>query len=76
MLAGGTKVGPQRIVEKLVPKKPSRRTGRGAGRQRDFLLMPRLPMSLRHSYFKEDLGLVVDFAICTIVFVGVKLARR
>jgi hypothetical protein len=41
-----------------------------------FLLMPRLPMALRHSYFKEDLGLVVDFAICTIVFVGVKLARR
>jgi len=31
---------------------------------------------MRHSLFREDLGLVVDFLICTLIFVGVKLTRR
>jgi hypothetical protein len=41
-----------------------------------FVLMPHLPPVMRHSLFKEDWGLLVDFAICTIVFVGVKIMRR
>lgn len=41
-----------------------------------FVLMPHLPSVMRHSLFKEDWGLLVDFAICTIVFVGVKIMRR
>jgi hypothetical protein len=47
-----------------------------AGNAIYFLLMPHLPRGMRHSLFKEDWGLVVDFAICTIIFVGVKIGRR
>lgn len=47
-----------------------------AGNAIYFLLMPHLPHGMRHSLFKEDWGLLVDFAICTIIFVGVKIARR
>jgi hypothetical protein len=47
-----------------------------AGNAIYFLLMPHLPQGMRHSLFKEDWGLLVDFAICTIIFVGVKIARR
>jgi len=47
-----------------------------AGNAIYFLAMPRLPAALRHSFFKEDLGLAVDFVICALIFVGVKLARR
>jgi hypothetical protein len=41
-----------------------------------YLLRPNLPLVARHSLFAEDWGLVVDFAICTAIFVGVKIARR
>jgi len=47
-----------------------------AGNAIYFLLMPHLPAVMRHSLFREDWGLLVDFAICTVVFVGVKIARR
>lgn len=47
-----------------------------AGNAIYFPLMPHLPAVMRHSLFKEDWGLLVDFAICTIIFVGVKIARR
>ena len=47
-----------------------------AGNAVYFLLMPHLPLVMRHSLFKEDWGLLVDFVICTIIFVGVKIARR
>ncbi len=47
-----------------------------AGNAIYFLLMPHLPRVMRHSLFIEDWGLVVDFVICTIVFVIVKIARR
>jgi hypothetical protein len=47
-----------------------------AGNAIYFLLMPHLPLAMRHSLFREDLGLVVDFAVCTIIFVAVKIARR
>jgi hypothetical protein len=46
-----------------------------AGNAIYFLLMPHLPRGMRHSLFKEDWGLLVDFAICTIIFVGVKIGR-
>ena len=46
-----------------------------AGNALYFLLMPHLP-ALAHSLFKEDWGLLVDFAICTVIFVAVKYARR
>jgi len=47
-----------------------------AGNAIYFLLMPHLPAIARHSWFKEDWGLVVDFLFCTVIFVAVKLARR
>jgi len=47
-----------------------------AGNAIYFLLMPHLPPAMRHSLFKEDWGLLVDFAICTVVFVVVKVSRR
>jgi hypothetical protein len=47
-----------------------------AGNAIYFVLMPHLPRVMRHSFFKEDWGLLVDFAICTIIFVGVKMIRK
>ena len=47
-----------------------------AGNAIYFLLMPHLPLAMRHSLFKEDWGLVVDFAVCAVVFVAVKISRR
>ena len=47
-----------------------------AGNALYFLLMPHLPALARHSLFKEDWGLLVDFAICAVIFVAVKYARR
>ena len=47
-----------------------------AGNAIYFLLMPHLPPAVRHSWFKEDLGLVVDFGICTAIFVAVKVLGR
>ncbi|MGB9235840.1 MAG: hypothetical protein WCC04_15630 [Terriglobales bacterium] len=47
-----------------------------AGNALYFLVMPHLPRAMRHSLFREDWGLVVDFAVCAIVFIIVKVARR
>jgi hypothetical protein len=47
-----------------------------AGNAIYFLLMPHLPSGARHALFKEDWGLLVDFAICTLIFAAVKYARR
>ncbi|MBZ5656124.1 MAG: hypothetical protein LAO56_12705 [Acidobacteriia bacterium] len=47
-----------------------------AGNAIYFLLMPHLPTPIRHRLFKEDLGLLVDFCICTVIFVAVKYTRR
>jgi hypothetical protein len=47
-----------------------------AGNAIYFLLMPHLPHGMRHAMFKEDWGLLVDFAICTILFVAVKIGFR
>ena len=47
-----------------------------AGNAIYFLLMPHLPRAMRHSLFIEDWGLIVDFAVCTIIFVAMKIARR
>ncbi len=47
-----------------------------AGNAIYYLLMPHLPTAIRHSLFKEDWGLLVDFAICTAIFVALKYARR
>lgn len=41
-----------------------------------YLLMPHLPPVARHRLFKEDWGLLVDFAICTVIFAAVKCGRR
>jgi hypothetical protein len=46
-----------------------------AGNALYFLLLTHLP-ALAHSLFKEDWGLLVDFAICTTIFVAVKYAKR
>jgi hypothetical protein len=47
-----------------------------AGNAIYYLLSPHLPENMRHRLFIEDWGLVLDFAICTVIFVIVKLARR
>jgi hypothetical protein len=47
-----------------------------AGNAIYFLLMPHLPAAIQHRLFKEDLGLLVDFCICTVIFAAVKIARR
>jgi hypothetical protein len=47
-----------------------------AGNAIYYLLMPHLPAVARHRLFREDWGLLVDFAICTVIFAVVKFARR
>ena len=47
-----------------------------AGNAIYYLLMPHLPPVARHGLFKEEWGLLLDFAICTVIFAGVKYARR
>jgi hypothetical protein len=47
-----------------------------AGNAIYFLLMPHLPVVTRHSLFKEDWGLLVDFVMCAGIFVAVKFMRR
>jgi hypothetical protein len=47
-----------------------------AGNAVYFLLMPHLPARLQHEPFKQDLGLVVDFAICFALFVLVRRFMR
>ena len=47
-----------------------------AGNAVYFLLMPHLPVVARHTLSKADWGLLLDFAICTAIFVAVKYARR
>jgi hypothetical protein len=39
-----------------------------AGNAIYFLLMPHLPALARHALFKQDWGLLVDFAICAAIF--------
>ena len=46
-----------------------------AGNAIYYLLAPHLPEGMRHGRFVEDWGLVVDFMICTVIFVAVKIAR-
>jgi hypothetical protein len=47
-----------------------------AGNAVYYLLMPHLPQAARHRLFQEDWGLLLDFAICTAIFVAVKYASR
>jgi hypothetical protein len=47
-----------------------------AGNAVYYLLMPHLPRAARHGLFREDWGLVLDFAICTVIFLVVKYVRR
>src|SRR5271165_5328173 len=48
-----------------------------AGNAIYYLVMPHLPAVARHRLFQEDWGLLVDFAICSVIFAGVKhYARR
>lgn len=47
-----------------------------AGNAIYYLLMPHLPDAARHGLFKEDWGLLVDFAICSLIFALVKYFRR
>ncbi len=47
-----------------------------AGNALYYLLMPHLPDVARHGLFREDWGLLVDFAICFLIFVVVKYIRR
>jgi hypothetical protein len=47
-----------------------------AGNAIYYLLMPHLPAIARHRLFREDWGLLVDFAVCTAIFAAVKYWRR
>jgi hypothetical protein len=47
-----------------------------AGNAIYFLLMPHLPLVARHSLFREDWGLLMDFCICAAIFAGLKLTWR
>jgi hypothetical protein len=47
-----------------------------AGNAIYFLVMPHLPPVARHSWLKEDWGLVVDFCVCTAIFVAVKIVGQ
>ena len=47
-----------------------------AGNAIYYVLMPHLPAGVRHALFREDWGLLVDFVVCTVIFVAVKYARR
>jgi hypothetical protein len=47
-----------------------------AGNAIYYLLMPHLPRAIRHSLYKEDWGLLIDFAICSVIFAIVKYQRR
>ena len=47
-----------------------------AGNAIYYLLMPHLPAVARHGGFREDWGLLVDFTICSVIFVVVKYVRR
>jgi hypothetical protein len=46
-----------------------------AGNAIYLLLKPHLPAVARHALFSEDFGLLVDFAICVVIFVAVKYVR-
>jgi hypothetical protein len=41
-----------------------------------FLLMPKLPLRARHSVDRLDLGLVVDFWICLVIYGLLELFKR
>jgi len=45
-----------------------------------YILFPRLPLAARHHAFRVDLGTVIDFWLCLLVYglteLGIALARR
>lgn len=41
-----------------------------------FLLMPELPRLARHTIFRIDLGLVVDFWICLVIYGLLEFLKR
>lgn len=41
-----------------------------------FLLMPVLPASARHMPYKADVGLILDFWICLVIYGVIELAIR
>jgi hypothetical protein len=47
-----------------------------AGNAAYFLLLPYLPQAAQHELFRVDLGLVVDFWFCLVVFGMVKTVAR
>ena len=47
-----------------------------AGNAIYFLLMPKMPRSARHTTFRFDLGLVVDFWICLVIYGLLELLKR
>ena len=47
-----------------------------AGNAVYFLLMPHLPPGARHVTFRIDLGLVVDFWFCLVIFGAIKTVTR
>jgi hypothetical protein len=41
-----------------------------------FFVMPHLPSLAQHRVFRQDWGIVVDFAICLVIFWLVKMVAR
>jgi hypothetical protein len=40
------------------------------------VLHPALPVRLRHQPFQFDVGLVIDFVVCVMVYVAIRLGAR
>ena len=86
MLAGLTPAEAEAGLSKTpITSKISRKTTKNfldalaavlAGNAIYYLLMPGLPTVVRHRLFREDWGLLLDFAICIVIFVAVKYMRR
>jgi hypothetical protein len=88
MVAGKEVEGDKAVMNIDKEKKTGKKTNRTmqnfldallavlAGNAIYYLLMPHLPSAARHRLFREDWGLFVDFACCTVIFLAVKYARR
>jgi hypothetical protein len=41
-----------------------------------FLLLPSLPLAARHHPFRIDLGIVLDFSFCLIIYAAFRTLRK
>lgn len=41
-----------------------------------FLLLPSLPLAARHHPFRIDLGIVLDFSFCLVIYAAIRNVRK